>query len=84
MRMYVGKTLFAQILEFVPWTSFARIVQRHSGNSGVRSLSCAEQFRAMAFAQITWRESLRDSEVSLSPFGNVSPGFQGFLTRLLD
>jgi hypothetical protein len=66
MRMYVGKTLFAQIMEFVPWTSFARIVQRHSGNSGVRSLSCAEQFRAMAFAQITWRESLRDIEVSLS------------------
>jgi Na+/citrate or Na+/malate symporter len=49
--MYVGKTLFAQVMEFVPWTSFARIVQRHGGNSGVRALSCAEQFRAMAFAQ---------------------------------
>ena len=55
--MYVGKTLFAQVMEFVPWTSFARIVQRHGGNSGVRTLSCAEQFRAMAFAQMTWRES---------------------------
>jgi len=66
MRVYIGKTLFAQIMEFVPWTSFTRIVQRHGGNSGVRSLSCAEQFRAMAFAQITWRESLRDIEVSLS------------------
>ena len=66
MRMYVGKTLFAQIMEFVPWTSFARIVQRHDGNSGVRTLSCAEQFRAMAFAQLTWRESLRDIEASLS------------------
>jgi transposase len=53
-------------MEFVPWTSFARIVQRYSGNSGVRTLSCAEQFRAMAFAQLTWRESLRDIEVSLS------------------
>jgi len=61
-----GKTLFAQIMEFVPWTSFARIVQRYSGNSGVRTLSCAEQFRAMAFAQLTWRESLRDIEASLS------------------
>jgi Domain of unknown function (DUF4372)/Transposase DDE domain len=61
-----GKTLFAQIMEFVPWTSFARIVQRHGGNSGVRTLSCAEQFRAMAFAQLTWRESLRDIEASLS------------------
>jgi len=53
-------------MEFVPWTSFARIVQRHGGNSGVRALSCAEQFRAMAFAQLTWRESLRDIEASLS------------------
>jgi Domain of unknown function (DUF4372)/Transposase DDE domain len=61
-----GKTLFAQIMEFVPWTSFARIVQRYGGNSGVRALSCAEQFRAMAFAQLTWRESLRDIETSLS------------------
>ena len=63
--MHVGKTLFAQVMEFVPWTSFARIVQRHGGNAGVRMLSCAEQFRAMAFAQLTWRESLRDIEVSL-------------------
>ena len=64
--MNAGKTLFAQIMEFVPWTSFARIVQRYAGNSGVRTLSCAEQFRAMAFAQLTWRESLRDIEASLS------------------
>ena len=64
--MYVGKTLFAQVMEFVPWTSFARIVQRYSGNAGVRTLSCAEHFRAMAFAQLTWRESLRDIEASLS------------------
>jgi len=64
--MYIGKTLFAQVMEFVPWTSFTRIVQRHSGNAGVRTLSCAEQFRAMAFAQLTWRESLRDIEASLS------------------
>jgi hypothetical protein len=64
--MNVGKTLFAQVMEFVPWTSFSRIVQRYRGNSGVRKLSCAEQFRAMAFAQLTWRESLRDVEASLS------------------
>ena len=63
--MYVGKTLFAQVMEFVPWTSFTRIVDRHQGNSGVRTLTCAEQFRAMAFAQLTWRESLRDIEASL-------------------
>ena len=64
--MNVGKTLFAQVMEFVPWSSFDRIVRRYAGNAGVRALTCAEQFRAMAFAQLTWRESLRDIEVTLS------------------
>jgi hypothetical protein len=63
--MNVGKTLFAQIMEFVPWTSFARIVTRYGGDSRVRSLACTEQFRAMAFAQLTYRESLRDIEACL-------------------
>jgi len=63
--MNMGKTLFAQIMEFVPWTSFARIVTRHGGDTRVRSLSCTEQFRAMAFAQLTYRESLRDIETCL-------------------
>ncbi len=64
--MNSGKTLFAQLMECVPWTSFGRIVSRYGGNVGVRSLPCSEQFRAMAFAQLTWRESLRDIEVCLS------------------
>jgi hypothetical protein len=64
--MNLGKTLFAQVMDFVPWTSFTRIVDRYGGNSGVRTLSCAEQLRAMAFAQLTWRESLRDIEASLA------------------
>ena len=63
--MNVGKTLFAQLMEFVPWTSFARIVARYGGDTRVRSLSCTEQFRAMAFAQLTYRESLRDIETCL-------------------
>ena len=63
--MNTGKTLFAQVMEFVPWTSFTRIVQRYNADSGVRQLNCAEQFRIMAFAQLTWRESLRDIEVTL-------------------
>jgi len=63
--MNLGKTLFAQIMEFVPWTSFARIVTRYGGDSGVRNLNCTEQFRAMAFAQLTYRESLRDIETCL-------------------
>jgi len=63
--MNMGKTLFVQIMEFIPWTSLARIVARYGGDSGVRSLSCPEQFRAMAFAQLTYRESLRDIETCL-------------------
>ena len=63
--MNMGKTLFAQTMEFIPWTSFARIVERYGGDSRVRSLSCPEQFRAMAFAQLTCRESLRDIETCL-------------------
>ena len=63
--MNLGKTMFAQIMDFVPWTSFTRIVARHGGDSGVRRLSCTEQFRAMAFAQLTYRESLRDIEACL-------------------
>jgi Domain of unknown function (DUF4372)/Transposase DDE domain len=63
--MNLGKTLFSQLMEFVPWTSFARIVTRYGGDSRVRSLSCTEQFRAMAFAQLTYRESLRDIETCL-------------------
>jgi hypothetical protein len=63
--MNQGKTMFAQLMEFVPWTSFARIVTRYGGDSGVRCLPCTEQFRAMAFAQLTYRESLRDIEACL-------------------
>jgi len=68
--MYVGKTLFSQVMEFVPWTSFGRIVERYNGNAGVRRMTCAEQFRVMAFAQLTWRESLRDIEVTLGANSN--------------
>ena len=64
--MHVGKTLFAQIMEYLPWSTFHRIVARYRGDHRVRRLSCAEQFRCMAFAQLTYRESLRDIETCLS------------------
>ena len=64
--MYLGKTLFAQLMDFLPWKTFHRIVDRCDGDRYVKSLSCAEQFRVMAFAQLTYRESLRDIEVCLS------------------
>jgi hypothetical protein len=63
--MNAGKTLFAQVMEFVPWKTFGRIIERHNGDAGVRTLSCAELFRIMAFSQLTWRESLRDIEACL-------------------
>ena len=67
--MNSGKTLFAQVMEFVPWTSFARIVARYSGDARVSTLRSAEHFRIMAYAQLTWRESLRDIEVKLYAMG---------------
>src|SRR5271154_1721586 len=53
-------------MDFVPWTSFDRIVTRYGGDVRVRTLPCAEQFRIMAFAQMTYRESLRDIEACFS------------------
>ena len=64
--MYIGKTLFAQRMDFLPWTTFNRIVTRYSGDRRVRTLACTEQFRILAFAQLTYRESLRDIEVCLA------------------
>ena len=64
--MNTGKTLFAQLMDFLPWSTFNRIVARYDGDSAVRTLSCAAQFRAMAFAQLTYRDSLRDIEACLS------------------
>ena len=64
--MNSGKTLFAQIMDLLPWTTFARYVQRYGGDCGVRTLPCTEHFRIMAFAQLTYRESLRDIETCLT------------------
>ena len=64
--MDTGRTLFAQLMDFLPWSTFARLVVRYDGDLRVRSLNCAEQYRAMAFAQLTYRESLRDIETCLS------------------
>ena len=64
--MNSGKTLFAQLMDFLPWSTVARIIVRYGGDHRARTLSCAEQYRAMAFAQLTYRESLRDIETCLS------------------
>ena len=66
MSRETGEVQFAQVMEYVPWKNFGRIIDRYGGDAGVRTLSCADLFRVMAFAQLTWRESLRDIEVCLS------------------
>jgi Domain of unknown function (DUF4372) len=55
--MNTGKTLFAQLIDFLPLKTFGRIVARYDGDSRVRTLSCSEQYRAMAFAQLTYRDA---------------------------
>ncbi len=52
--MYTGKTLFAQLMDFLPWTTFTRLVARYGGNHRVRTLPCSDQFRILAFAQLTY------------------------------
>jgi len=64
--MNAGKTLFAHLMDFLPWLTFNCYVAHYGGDKGVRTPSCAEQFRVMAFAQLTYRESLHDIEASLS------------------
>jgi hypothetical protein len=63
--MYEGKLVFAQVMEHLPLHSFRRIVIRYAGERKVKSFSCLDQFLCMAFAQLTFRESLRDIEACL-------------------
>ena len=51
--MYIGKTLFAQLMDFLPWKTFHRIIDRQDGDRYVKSMTCADQFRVLAFAQLT-------------------------------
>ena len=63
--MYEGRTVFSQLLDHLPRHTFRRVVKRYRGDHGVRSFTCWDQFLAMAFAQLTYRESLRDIEACL-------------------
>jgi len=63
--MHQGTTIFAQIMDFLPKHKFRKCVARYSGNYRTRSFSCFDQFMCMAFAQLTYRESLRDIECCL-------------------
>ena len=50
--MYAGKTIFSQLMDCLPWSTFTRLVARYDGDNSVHALPCAEQYRAMAFAQL--------------------------------
>lgn len=63
--MYEGRTIFSQVLDFLPRKSFRTCVKRYNGNYRIRSFSCYEQYLCMAFAQLTYRESLRDTVLCL-------------------
>lgn len=67
--MNEGRTVFAQLLDFLPKYEFDKCVARYRGNFRVRKLPAYEQFLVLAFAQLTWRESLRDIETCLASFG---------------
>jgi len=64
--MNKGKTLFAQLMSFVPWYEFDKCVKRYKGDYKVQSFDCRQQFLVMCFAQLTGRESLRDIEACLN------------------
>src|SRR3990172_8338278 len=63
--MYEGRIVFSQIMDWLPRYEFDKCVQRYRGEHRIRSFSCFDQFLAMAFAQLTYRESLRDIETCI-------------------
>ena len=63
--MYLGRTVFSQLMDFLPEHEFRRCVRRYNGNRHVKSFSCLDQFLCMTFAQLSYRESLRDIEACL-------------------
>jgi hypothetical protein len=68
--MNIGKTIFSQIMDFLPLHEFRKCVKRYRGEYKVKSFSCLDQFLCMAFAQLTYRESLRDIEACLRSMQN--------------
>lgn len=68
--MYTGKTVFSQLMMFMPEYEFQKCVDHYKGDYKVRRFSCREHFLVMSFAQLTGRESLRDIENYLTAFSN--------------
>ena len=81
--MYAGKLVFSQVMECAPWHTFRRLVTKYRADFNVRSFTCLDQFLSMAFAQITYRESLRDIEACLEAHATKAYhlGLRGNFTR---
>jgi hypothetical protein len=81
--MYAGKLVFAQVMEFAPWHTFRRLVAKYRGDFNARTFRCLDLFLCMAFAQLTYRESLRDIEACLlaQPAKLYHLGIRGNVTR---
>ena len=81
--MHSGQSLFSQLIDHVPGHEFRQCVKRYGGNHRVRTFSCWDQFLCMAFAQLTYRESLRDIEACLRARDRqlYHMGFRGNVSR---
>jgi hypothetical protein len=81
--MNSGKTIFSQLMDFLSPYEFRKCVERHGGNYKVKSFSCWDQFLCMAFAQLTYRESLRDIQACLraAPTRLYQLGIRGTVSR---
>jgi hypothetical protein len=81
--MYAGKLVFSQVMACAPWHTFRRLVSKYRADFNVRTFTCLDQFLSMAFAQITYRESLRDIEACLEAHATKAYhlGLRGNFTR---
>lgn len=81
--MYTGQIIFSQIMDFLPMHEFRKCVKRYKGNFNIQTFSCLDQFLCMAFAQLTYRESLRDIEACLRSMQNklYHMGIRGKVSR---
>jgi len=82
-NMYAGRLVYSQLIDHLPMHSFRRCVQRYRGNHKVKSFTCLDQYLCMAFAQLTYRESLRDIEACLRSQHNklYHMGIRGKVSR---
>jgi len=81
--MLTDRYIFSQLMDFVPKDQFNRCIERYHGNRGIRNFSCLDQFLCMTFAQLTYRESLRDIEICLRAIHKklYHAGFRGSIAK---